>query len=193
MSKRIYLAGPDVFLPDPDEAFRQKKAICTEHGFAGVSPLDNTIDLEKLPLREAGLQIAQANESTMQSCDAVIAQITPFRSPSADPGTTYEMGYMAALGRPVLAYTNVGGNFFERTSEYLGPDLRQREDQKSHEDSDRMLLEDFGLVDNLMLEGAVNHCGTEIIVVAADAEKRFTELSGFAECVRRLGEIFARP
>ena len=42
---KIYLAGPDVFLPDAVEIGRQKAAICAAHGLAGLYPLDNAIDL----------------------------------------------------------------------------------------------------------------------------------------------------
>src|SRR6266404_969261 len=42
---KIYLAGPDVFLPDAIEIGRRKAAICARHGVNGLYPLDNAIDL----------------------------------------------------------------------------------------------------------------------------------------------------
>jgi nucleoside 2-deoxyribosyltransferase len=36
---RIYLAGPDVFLPDAIEAGKRKKVLCQKYGFEGVYPL----------------------------------------------------------------------------------------------------------------------------------------------------------
>ena len=42
---KVYLAGPDVFLPDAVEIGRQKVAICAVHGLVGLYPLDNAIDL----------------------------------------------------------------------------------------------------------------------------------------------------
>ena len=42
---KIYLAGPDVFLPDAVEIGRRKAAICARHGLSGLYPLDNAIDL----------------------------------------------------------------------------------------------------------------------------------------------------
>ena len=42
---KIYLAGPDVFLPDAMEIGRRKAAICARHGLTGLYPLDNAIDL----------------------------------------------------------------------------------------------------------------------------------------------------
>ena len=38
--RRVYLAGPDVFLPDPVAWLERKKAICASSGLLGVSPLD---------------------------------------------------------------------------------------------------------------------------------------------------------
>jgi nucleoside 2-deoxyribosyltransferase len=37
---RVYLAGPDVFLPDPHGRAAVRKAICARHGLSGISPLD---------------------------------------------------------------------------------------------------------------------------------------------------------
>jgi nucleoside 2-deoxyribosyltransferase len=42
-SPAIYLAGPTVFLPDPERIFDRMKAICRRHGLVGVSPLDSPI------------------------------------------------------------------------------------------------------------------------------------------------------
>ncbi len=42
---KIYLAGPDVFLPDAIEIGHRKAAICARHGLTGLYPLDNAVDL----------------------------------------------------------------------------------------------------------------------------------------------------
>jgi nucleoside 2-deoxyribosyltransferase len=36
----------------------------------------------------------------------MIVNLTPFRGPSADVGSAYEMGFMRALGRPIFAYSH---------------------------------------------------------------------------------------
>ena len=47
---RVYLAGPDVFLPDALAVGEAKKRLCADHGLEGVFPLDNPIDhLDGLP------------------------------------------------------------------------------------------------------------------------------------------------
>ena len=42
---KIYLAGPEVFLPDALEIGRRKSRICARHGMTGLYPLDNAVDL----------------------------------------------------------------------------------------------------------------------------------------------------
>ena len=97
---KIYLAGPDVFLPDAIEIGRRKAAICARHGVRGLYPLDNAVDLAAA---DASLAIFKGNEAMMDAADAIIANLTPFRGPSADAGTVYELGYMAGRGVTSLA------------------------------------------------------------------------------------------
>ena len=42
---KIYLAGPDVFLPDAVEIGRRKAELCARYGVIGLFPLDNAVDL----------------------------------------------------------------------------------------------------------------------------------------------------
>jgi nucleoside 2-deoxyribosyltransferase len=81
--KRIYLAGPDVFLPDAREIANKKKAICDECGFEGVSPADSELTLPAEPAKAAHA-ISEGNEELMKTCDLVIANMTPFRGVSMD-------------------------------------------------------------------------------------------------------------
>ena len=176
--KRIYLAGPEVFLENHAEVSRRKKKICREHGFEGVFPLDAAFDFTGLSKREAGLSISRANERLMRSCDLLIANLTPFRGPSADAGTVYELGFMRGLGRPVYGYSNLEGSFFERTKALLADRLRKRRDG-TLEDDQGMALEDLDLEDNLMIAGA-----GPIFRRAAPDDALFTDLEAFRQCVR---------
>ncbi|BAR59722.1 hypothetical protein NK6_6570 [Bradyrhizobium diazoefficiens] len=81
---KIYLAGPDVFLPDAVEIGRRKAEICERFGLTGLYPLDNEIDLTA---PDASRQIFCGNEAMMDAADAIIANLTPFRGAGADPGT----------------------------------------------------------------------------------------------------------
>jgi nucleoside 2-deoxyribosyltransferase len=108
---RVYLAGPEVFLCNAKESGEHKKALCKKYGFEGVYPIDVEINAEGKSPRELGLCISDVNEGLIKSCELVIANITPFRGPSADVGTVYEMGFAHALGKRVFAYTNVAASF----------------------------------------------------------------------------------
>ena len=55
----------------------------------------------------------------MQGCDVMIVNLTPFRGPSADVGSAYEMGFMRALGRTIFAYTNDDRPLLERVAAFF--------------------------------------------------------------------------
>ncbi|MFX6778571.1 nucleoside 2-deoxyribosyltransferase, partial [Acinetobacter baumannii] len=78
------------------EIGKRKAAICARHGVTGHYPLDNVVDLSA---PGASLTIFKSNEAMMDAADAIIANLTPFRGPSADAGTVYELGYMAGRGK----------------------------------------------------------------------------------------------
>eukprot|EP01062_Namystynia_karyoxenos_P073947 TRINITY_DN70772_c0_g1_i1.p1 TRINITY_DN70772_c0_g1~~TRINITY_DN70772_c0_g1_i1.p1 ORF type:complete len:345 (+),score=107.99 TRINITY_DN70772_c0_g1_i1:86-1036(+) len=159
---KIYLAGPDVFRADALEIAEKKKAICREYGLEGMFPLDNCLSLEGMGPREAAHAIAEANEALMRSADGCIANMTPFRGPSMDVGTAYEMGFMRAQGKPVHGYTQAAGSFAERTKQWCaarGAPARARAGggRPAVEDAEGNELEDFGeMTDNLMLDNAVH-------------------------------------
>jgi nucleoside 2-deoxyribosyltransferase len=101
MTKRIYLAGSEVFLATARDIGARKRAICERHGLVGVFPGDEEEPCDPaLSPAEQGLAISRAMERVMRRCDAMIVNLTPFRGPSADVGSAYEMGFMRALDRP---------------------------------------------------------------------------------------------
>src|SRR5881394_131423 len=103
MALNIYLAGPEVFLPDAIAIGTTKREICARHGVRGLFPLDEAVDLAA---PDASLRIFKGNEAMMDAADAIIANLTPFRGPGADAGTVYELGYMAGRGKRCLGYSN---------------------------------------------------------------------------------------
>lgn len=133
--KKIYLAGPDVFYQDAIQIGKELVALCLNEGFKGLYPMDNVISGES-PL-EIAQKIKDANIAMLQECDCVIANITPFRGPGADNGTTYEIGFAQALDKPVVLYTTP-----ENLCEYI--------DRVDLSAPDGNTIENFGLVDNLM-------------------------------------------
>lgn len=184
---RAYLAGPDVFLRNAEEVADAKRKLCSKHGFVGISPVDNEIDISGFSKSEAMLRISSANEQRIRDCQLIVANLTPFRGPSADVGTAYELGFGRALGLPVFAYTNVHGDLLERTLRDLGAVVHSRLSGQ-FEDSHQMMIEDFGGVDNLMLVGAVLGSGTEIVINGTPTEVRFTDLSGFEVCLQQAAQ-----
>lgn len=180
---RVYLAGPEVFLPDALEVAAAKKRVCAAHGLVGVFPLDPP---PRLPPAERPywMRIYLGNEAHIRSCDALIANLTPFRGPSADAGTVFELGFMCALGRPVMGYSNATAEFLVRTRAFLGGAARPRADG-GWEDGEAMGLEDFGLADNLMIDGGIAAAGGGFERHEA-AGDRWRDLTAFERCVRRL-------
>ncbi|MGY3852634.1 nucleoside 2-deoxyribosyltransferase [Aeromonas aquatilis] len=87
MSKKIYLAGPEVFLNNVHEVAAQKKELYRLYGFIGLFPLDNKLELNEFSPADNGLKIAKANEDLIAEADLVIANMTPFRGASCDVGT----------------------------------------------------------------------------------------------------------
>ena len=168
---RIYLAGPEVFLADGVELGRRKKALCEEAGFVGLYPLDHG---ETDPDG-----IFRANRALMDAADVIIANLTPFRGPSADPGTVFELGMMIGAGRPAFGYSNVGSTFEERSRLFCTAVF----DPGRHAfvDAEGMAIEAFGLMDNLMIDRALFAAGAE--AVTFDAQDRWRDLSAFRTCL----------
>jgi nucleoside 2-deoxyribosyltransferase len=183
MSKHVYLAGPEVFLSNAREIGARKRAICAQHRLVGIFPADEEDPCDPtLPLPQQGLAISRAMERTMRGCDAMIVNLTPFRGPSADVGSAYEMGFMRALGRPIFAYSNDDRPFLDRVTAFCSGDVRIRTTGE-HEDPDGMAIEPFLLHDNLMLAGGIVASGGSIIAEAAPHAERYMSLASFERCV----------
>jgi nucleoside 2-deoxyribosyltransferase len=178
---RVYLAGPDVFFPQPGLWAEGKKTICDRYGLVGVSPLD---DLAGAPVEWTAFprwrRIAQRNEAQISSCQGLIANLTPFRGPSADVGTVYEVGFARALGLAIFGYATTTEPFLPRTLKSLGDEARPQQDGSWH-DGDGLLVEQFDLFDNLMIEGGI--AGSGGVLITGDTG-RWDDLSLFERCVQ---------
>ena len=182
----VYLAGPDVFLPDAFEIGRRKIALCRRHGLIGLYPLDNAID----PAAEdASLRIFRGNETMMIAADAIVANLTPFRGPGADAGTVYELGYMAGLGKLCLGYTNDPSCYADRVrgfTEVVARDGRLV-------DAAGLTVEDFGLSDNLMMMHALDLHGCALVTPRRQPADIWHDLAAFETCVRLAAGRLAAP
>lgn len=182
--KRIYLAGPEVFLPDALVVGRAKAEMAAAAGFEGLFPLDQQLDLAGLPPLEQARRISLANEALMRSADLLIANLTPFRGVSMDSGTAFEVGFMRALGRPVLGYTNVPGDYRRRAEAF-----RARGIPSADGDRPDVEIEDFGMAENLMIAVAILESGGSIVEGNAPSGSEMADLTAFArslEEARRL-------
>ena len=174
---RIYLAGPDVFLPDARDVARTKQAACAAHGLDGVFPFDIDADTTAAGDEATGTAIARSNIALMRGCDAILANVTPFDGASADVGTAFEIGFFAALGRPIYAYSADPRGFAERVRDLAGLPA----DATRH--ADGVAIEDFGHGDNVMLSGAAALSGG---VWIARAESGLAAMTAFGQCLEAI-------
>ncbi len=167
---RVYLAGPDVFFPEPVMWAARRAAICRAQGLVPVSPLDPVEEPASWAALPEADRIARRNEAHIQACDAVIANLTPFRGASADAGTVYEVGFARGLGRPVFGYTNTAAVLADRSRAIAGG--------TGTHDAQGLQIEDFGLHENLMIDSAVREAGVLIVQDGA-----WDDLAAFTACV----------
>lgn len=134
----IYLAGPDVFSLNCNLTIEKYRAILAKHLMLALTPSDNSSNCRE--------EIFSLNIEMIKRCDGVIANLTPFRSPHCDVGTAGEVGFAYGLGIPVIGFTD---NYctlisrFDKVANYDGNKV----------DENGFIIEDFGLVENLMLHG----------------------------------------
>jgi nucleoside 2-deoxyribosyltransferase len=171
---RIYLAGPEVFLPDALAVGAAKKALCAAHGHVGVFPLDPPAPASGPP---DWRRIHAANELLIRGCDTLVANLTPFRGAGADPGTVFELGFMRGLGRPVHGYSAAVASLRERVACTL--------EGGTWRDEAGLEVEDFGLGENLMLEGAIAAAGGVMWRQDVSGD-RWRDLAPFAAVLARL-------
>jgi len=183
---RVYLAGPEVFLPDALVTGKRKIKLCATHGLIGLFPLDQSLDLHGMAPKDQARAIALANEDLMRSADAIIANLTPFRGVSMDSGTAFEVGFMRALGRPVFGYT-------ESADVYRSRCERFRATSGDWRDGDRAAyqIEDFGLAENLMINVAVSETGAAV-ELGHGADPDIADLTAFERCLATAAAILTR-
>ncbi len=169
----IYLAGPEVFLPDPIQAGVDKKQtierLNQEHNWpfklVGLYPMDNEIE-NFAPDFKTGMKIYHANIQLMDQAHFITANMVRFRGPSMDVGTAFEMGYMAGLNKPVFAYYDAKpfygkdetpGIYAERVARHYPVDA-----DNPGKDAHGQSIEDFQMADNLMMIGSLESGRGEI-------------------------------
>ena len=138
---KLYLAGPDVFRPDAMAWAAEGRQLCAALGYTALIPLDG--------IETTAPGIYQANIALIQSADAVLANLNPFRGCEPDSGTCVEVGFALALGKPVIGYLARNETTTQRVARMFGVTLEIRDGRPL--DPDGLFVEDFGLPLNLML------------------------------------------
>lgn len=103
MRARLYLAGPEVFLPNAKEHAEVQRALCIKYDFEPLHPMDNNLDLGNRDIKTA-LRIYNGDVKQIRRCDIVVANCNGFRGVCMDDGTAYELGYGNALQKPSYGY-----------------------------------------------------------------------------------------
>jgi nucleoside 2-deoxyribosyltransferase len=172
----IYLAGPEVFLPDAADVGMRKQALCKAFGFVGLYPLESAI----LPGEGRDLRIYDANLALMEQADAAIFNLSPFRGVAADPGTAFELGLFVARDKPVFAYSHDPADLFARVGEAFGAHATP---EGGCCDAHGYEIENFGNADNLMLDCALKRQGRAVL--RSETKLPLGDLTLFTACLRQ--------
>ena len=178
---KVYLAGPEVFLPNAVAIFEQKKTLCRLYNVVGSAPFDNELELDATtPPHQAAEIIYQENIRLIDHCDAVIANITPFRGPHMDPGTAFEIGYAIAQGKPLACYTQEGRILIHRIP------ITDQTSVHLPQDDQGYFVENFDLNENLMIKISLNNQGRKLVIHHLPLTHRFTSVAGFEGALKQL-------
>jgi nucleoside 2-deoxyribosyltransferase len=178
----IYLAGPDVFLPNAEEVGRKKQQMCLEFGFEGLFPLDNDEKVHRNPKKIYSEEIFRLNRSQMDGAKIGLFNLTPFRGPSADPGTVFELGYMCAQEKRLFGYTSDESEYWKRVGSVT-------QEQDYIRDANGFSVEPFGLIDNLVIVRSIADSGGFIEKAKEELKNQVEALpafTAFRACLQKL-------
>ena len=147
----VFMAGPDRWFPEGPALIAQKADMCREAGFEPVvGGGDDLFETERSEVmaREIFARVCQR----IRESDAMVVNLTPWRGPNCDPGTSFEAGFAAALGKPVFAYMNIRNEEEAEARARVEATVGAVRDLHGvWRDDDGCEIEDFGLAENLML------------------------------------------
>src|SRR3989442_14697130 len=175
---KLYLAGPEVFLPEALAYAEQQRALCEHYGFLGLHPVDNgptfgelsvealarLYDAVKLfrldPLgnlmglpsedMRCAMKIYLGNIKYVRQCDIVVANCNAFRGALVDDGTAYELGLGNGLGKPTYGYLDAAIPAVQNILQRYPCTLLAT--GVPVDQDGYLVVDDFGTAINLMLE-----------------------------------------
>lgn len=112
-NKTVYLAGPDVFLPDARAVLEEKKKQLELMGYNVFTPID-----DETGQSWAAWAFCGWNERRIKASDIIVADVQPFRGTEPDSGTVFEIGYAVALSKRVITYNNPKLTYATRCHDY---------------------------------------------------------------------------
>jgi len=186
---KLYLAGPEVFLPDPLAHAEQQRALCEQYGFTPLHPVDNgpacgsqsvaalmrlyeAVGLYRTDPRPAlmalpseemrcAMQIYLGNVKYVRECDIVVANCNAFRGALVDDGTAYELGLGHGLGKPAYGYIEAALPAVQNVLQRY-PCTIQADGVPMDQDG-YLVVENFGNAINLMLECGILLSGGRLV------------------------------
>jgi len=176
----LFLAGPDAWYPEAEQHLERQRLLAAA---AGYTILPSTI----LPaeVRDAGELAARAlyaeRISRLRKADAGIVNLTPFRGPGADAAATFEMGFLAGLGKPVFGWINLTDELDEDYRERVEAWMGARPDEAGiWRDGEDCEIEDFGLPEASLLWAETRRLFVNI------TDDPMHDLTGFEMCLQSL-------
>ena len=112
----------------------------------------------------------------------------PVRGPSADAGTVYELGFMAGRGNLCLGYSNDPTPYPHRVAARARSRTRRR-----LIDAHGLTVEDFRLVDNLMMMHALDLHGFALVTPREKPADLWRDLTAFEACVELAAQRLRKP
>ena len=195
---KLYLAGPDVFRPDPLAHAEQQRALCAQYGFTPLHPVDNgptcgeqsteallhlyeAVKLYRTDARQSlmallseamrcAMKIYLGNIKYVRECDIVVANCNAFRGALVDDGTAYELGLGHGLGKPTYGYIETALPAVQNVLERYPCTIRA--DGVPVDQDGYLVIENFGNAINLMLECGILLSGGRLVE------------GGFEDCLR---------
>lgn len=173
----IYVGGPDPAFPGGTLLLAHKRTLVEQAGFTPVIPSDSVLT-ETRASEAMAREIYMDRVSRMRGADAAIVNLTPWRGPNCDAAAAYEVGFLAALGKPVFAYLNLADEaeveLRVRVERQLGAEPARGGGLK---DGYGVEIEDFGLPESLMVWAETRRL---YCVVTPDL---FGDITGFEMCL----------
>jgi len=144
--KKVYITGPFIYDPEYKIYASKLKITCEEFGFEPVFPIEHDSSDYDTPLDNA-YDVYKTTLDVLQTVDAVIVDVRPWRGVSVDAGAAFIMGIAAQREIPVVSYTD------DSMTTYLERVMLKHDtaliDAKWIDKYG--VVEDFGLNDNLMI------------------------------------------